>query len=88
MKKRTTITIHPDLYAKAQELMSAAHFSDFSTFVEHLIRQESHSNLALNEPPPLPVPASKPVKYSEGARVKGARFRVHPADKESGSAAS
>jgi hypothetical protein len=40
MKRRTNITINESIYAKAQELMAADDFSDFSGFVEQLIRDE------------------------------------------------
>lgn len=40
MKKRTNITIHPDLYKKARQLMKLEDFADFSGFVEHLIRSK------------------------------------------------
>lgn len=40
MTKRTTITIPDTLYAEAERLMREQHFSDFSGFVQHLIRAE------------------------------------------------
>jgi hypothetical protein len=40
MKRRTNITINESIYAKAQELMALSAFSDFSGFVEQLIRDE------------------------------------------------
>ncbi len=38
--KRTTITIPQSLYEVAEEVMDARHFSDFSGFVQSLIREE------------------------------------------------
>jgi hypothetical protein len=96
-KIRKNITQNPVIVALAEAIMAERHFDDYSSFLEQLIREEGDRRQIQVKPEVLhdkpaattaPSPASKPVKYSEGARVKGARFRVHPADKESGSAAS
>lgn len=37
---RTTLSFAPSLYAKARRVMEARDFSDFSSFVQQLIREE------------------------------------------------
>jgi hypothetical protein len=41
MKRRVHMTINPNIYQRAQILMEAQSFDDFSSFVEQLIRAES-----------------------------------------------
>lgn len=50
-KKRTTVTINKDLYERAQELMKAEHFDDFSGFVEQMIRDRWRAKLDLEANP-------------------------------------
>lgn len=40
MKRRTNLTIDPKVFALAQEVMRLRHFSDFSGFIEQIIREE------------------------------------------------
>lgn len=40
MKRRTNITINPEIYRRAQQVMSLKGFSDFSGYIEQLIRDE------------------------------------------------
>jgi hypothetical protein len=40
MKRRTNITINETIYEKAQQLMRAQDFDDFSGYLEQLIREE------------------------------------------------
>mgnify|MGYP001611456985 CR=1 FL=1 len=44
--KRTTITIPETLYAEAERLMAAQHFTVFSGFIQHLIRAEHERRTA------------------------------------------
>ena len=39
--KRTNISLPESLFRAAEQLMREQHFSDFSGFVQHLIREES-----------------------------------------------
>lgn len=71
-KKRTTISIHSGILAKAHELMHAENFNDFSNFLEQLIRekwaaqQSKHLELrdapATTPPPPAPAQRAKPKR--------------------------
>lgn len=47
MKRRTNITINPAIYKRAQILMEAHSYDDFSGFVEQLIRNEWERNETL-----------------------------------------
>jgi hypothetical protein len=40
MKRRTNLTINPEVFRRAQQVMALKGFSDFSGFVEQLIRDE------------------------------------------------
>lgn len=53
IKKRTNITMHPDIRALADEVMNARKFSDLSGFLEQLIREEYERRVGRMEIPTL-----------------------------------
>ena len=65
MKRRTNITVEESLYAKAQAVMEARDFSDFSGFLEQLIREEWERR---NGPASVRSPATRP---GSGPRGRG-----------------
>jgi hypothetical protein len=58
-KRRTNLTINPNLFEEAQKLMSLRNFDDFSSFVEQLIREELERRQGPKTMPPPTYPAPR-----------------------------
>lgn len=69
MTERTTITINPAIREKAEQLMRARSFSDFSGFIAQLIRDEYDRRQAdpalrdMGSPSPAKRSHPSPAKY-------------------------
>lgn len=79
-RKRTTISLHENIIAKAKELMAEDDFGDFSGFLEQLIREKwAAREMQLHDRPPRPTaspaptearPTGKPVSYTKPKRPR------------------
>lgn len=82
--RRTNITISQSLYEKALENMRVRDFSDFSGYVQQLIREDwAHRELVMSmrdKPQQPPMPPAQPVTY------RGKRKRHRAADETKPSA--
>ena len=81
--KRTTITINEGLYRRAQKVMAAREFDDFSGFVQQLIREEwerRHGPMFISETASsygVPVSEDKPTA-TLAALASSAALRTQP----------
>lgn len=73
MKTRTTISVDSSLYELAQRMMARERFSNFSYYVEHLIRDQWKQRFP-NEPlPPVDSPKAAPTESEVLALCRKAR---------------
>lgn len=82
--KRTTITIPQSLYNVAEDVMAERHFSDFSGFVQSLIREEwerRQSALKLGEHSP---PVTKHPLKPHPVDYKGTKNANAPPKRKAG----
>lgn len=77
-RKRTTVSLHKELMAKAEILMQENHFSDFSSFLDQLVREAWEKRGTSGElkekeqPAAIPsVPPNRPVNYRGRANSTG-----------------
>jgi hypothetical protein len=68
---RTTISITPEVYAKAKDVMRARSFSKFSTLLHQLIREEWDRKCGSAPPSTPPAPPKLPNNPTLAPIIRG-----------------